>query len=144
MPETGAPWALREYALLADGERGALIGPRGDIQWMCAPRRHSDAVFSRLMGGPGRFTVTPEDPWNVWGGSYEDGTLIRSTSSGKPWTCWRPPRTTTGGLGRHTGGGDGGTGRRGELAPAGQRHLGTGEGLVDPRPAVRRQWGWGG
>ncbi|MBQ0986951.1 glycoside hydrolase family 15 protein [Streptomyces sp. F63] len=44
---------------------------------MCAPRWHSDAVFSGLMGGPGGFAVTPEDPWNVWGGSYEDGTLIR-------------------------------------------------------------------
>ncbi|WP_039821007.1 glycoside hydrolase family 15 protein [Streptomyces xinghaiensis] len=77
MTETGAPWVLREYALLADGERGALIGPRGDIAWMCAPRWHSDAVFSGLMGGSGCFIVAPEDPWNVWGGSYEDGTLIR-------------------------------------------------------------------
>jgi hypothetical protein len=40
------PHVLREYALLADGERGALIGPRGDIAWMCAPRWHDDAVFS--------------------------------------------------------------------------------------------------
>jgi len=31
------PHVLREYALIADGERGALIGPRGDIVWMCAP-----------------------------------------------------------------------------------------------------------
>jgi alpha,alpha-trehalase len=29
---------LREYALLADGERGILVGPRGDFAWMCAPR----------------------------------------------------------------------------------------------------------
>lgn len=25
------PQVLRQYALLADGERGALIGPQGDI-----------------------------------------------------------------------------------------------------------------
>ena len=31
------PHVLREYALLADGERGALVGPRGDVAWLCAP-----------------------------------------------------------------------------------------------------------
>ena len=31
------PSVLREYALLADGVRGALIGPRGDVGWLCAP-----------------------------------------------------------------------------------------------------------
>jgi hypothetical protein len=29
--EGSAPDVLREYALLADGERGALLGPRGDV-----------------------------------------------------------------------------------------------------------------
>ncbi|MDX6313912.1 MAG: hypothetical protein QOF44_3376, partial [Streptomyces sp.] len=28
---------LREYALIADGERGILVGPRGDFVWMCTP-----------------------------------------------------------------------------------------------------------
>jgi alpha,alpha-trehalase len=32
-----APQALRQYAFLADGYRGALIGPRGDIGWLSAP-----------------------------------------------------------------------------------------------------------
>jgi hypothetical protein len=70
------PHVLREYALLADGERGALVGPRGDIAWMCAPRWHSDAVFSTLIGGSGCYAVTPADPRFVWGGYYEDGSLI--------------------------------------------------------------------
>ena len=43
---------LSEYALLADGERGVLVGPRGNFVWMCAPRWDSDAVFSALIGGP--------------------------------------------------------------------------------------------
>ena len=37
------PHALRDYALLADGERGALIGPDGAISWMCAPTWHDEA-----------------------------------------------------------------------------------------------------
>jgi alpha,alpha-trehalase len=70
------PRVLREYALVADGERGALIGPHGDIAWMCAPRWDSPAAFSGLLGGAGRYTVTPADPWHVWGGYYEPGSLI--------------------------------------------------------------------
>jgi alpha,alpha-trehalase len=67
---------LREYALLADGERGVLIGPRGDFAWMCVPQWQDEAVFAALMGGDGFYAVTPTDVNNVWGGLYEDGTLI--------------------------------------------------------------------
>lgn len=70
------PHVLREYALLADGERGALVGPHGDIAWMCAPQWDSDAVFSALIGGSGTYAVTPLDPRHVWGGFYETGSLI--------------------------------------------------------------------
>ncbi|SDO36838.1 Glucoamylase (glucan-1,4-alpha-glucosidase), GH15 family [Nakamurella panacisegetis] len=69
------PQVLREYALLADGERGALVGPRGDIVWMCAPRWDSGAVFSALLGGRSGYSVTPRGRF-VWGGFYEEGTLI--------------------------------------------------------------------
>ncbi|GGP56237.1 glycoside hydrolase [Streptomyces variabilis] len=72
-----SPWVLRDYALVADGERGALVDPRGGIAWLCAPAWHSGAVFSGLLGGPGHYRVRPADDWNVWGGYYEDGTLIR-------------------------------------------------------------------
>jgi hypothetical protein len=84
--EAYPPHVLREYALVADGERGALVGPRGDFAWLCAPRWDADGVFSCLIGGPGVYAVTPEEPRFVWGGYYEGGTLIwRSrwiTSSG--------------------------------------------------------------
>lgn len=79
------PQALREYAFLADGYRGALIGPRGEIAWLCAPRWDSGAVFADLVGGRGVYAVTPVGPF-VWGGYYEPGTLI-----------WRSRWTTTGG-----------------------------------------------
>ncbi|MEE2854184.1 MAG: glycoside hydrolase family 15 protein [Actinomycetota bacterium] len=73
---TFAPRVLREYALLADGERGALVGPQGDVAWMCAPHWDSDAVFSNLIGGGGIYAITPTDIRHVWGGYYEPGTLI--------------------------------------------------------------------
>ncbi|GAB3437179.1 glycoside hydrolase family 15 protein [Phycicoccus ginsengisoli] len=69
------PYALRDYALLADGHRGALVGPRGDVVWLCAPRWDSDAVLSSLIGGEGGYAVTPVEPC-VWGGYHEPGTLI--------------------------------------------------------------------
>jgi alpha,alpha-trehalase len=70
-----APHALREYALLADGERGIIVGPRGEFVWMCFPRWDSDAIFSALLGGPGAYAITPQDRC-VWGGYYEPGSLI--------------------------------------------------------------------
>ncbi len=69
------PHVLREYALIADGERGALIGPRGDVAWMCAPAWDSDAVFSTLIGGEGCYAVTPVDSY-TWGGYYDPRSLI--------------------------------------------------------------------
>ena len=71
-----APVPLRQYALIADGERGALIGPRGDIAFLCAPQWHDDAVFSGLLGGAGAYSVTPQDARYVWGGHYDQDSLI--------------------------------------------------------------------
>ncbi len=81
------PHVLREYALLADGERGILAGPRGDFVWMCAPRWHDDAVFSHLVGGQGIYAVSPVAERYVWGGYYEPRSLI-----------WRDRWVTTGGF----------------------------------------------
>jgi hypothetical protein len=83
---TYPPHVLREYSLLADGERGALVGPRGDICWMCAPRWESDAVFATLIGGAGVYAITPVEQ-HVWGGYYEPGSLI-----------WRNRWITTSGI----------------------------------------------
>ena len=70
------PVPLRQYSLLADGERGALVGPRGDIGFLCAPQWHDDAVFSSLLGGHGSYAVTPTSSRYVWGGHYDQDTLI--------------------------------------------------------------------
>ena len=73
---THPPVPLRQYALLADGERGALIGPHGNIAFLCAPQWHDDAIFSSLLGGAGEYSVTPQVQRYVWGGHYEPDTLI--------------------------------------------------------------------
>ena len=69
------PHTLREYALLGDGERGAIVGPRGDLVWMCFPHWDSEPLFSALIGGGGTYAVTPAER-HVWGGYYEPRSLI--------------------------------------------------------------------
>jgi alpha,alpha-trehalase len=76
MEDLWRPRVLREYSFIADGERGALIGPDGAVVWLCAPRWDSQAVFSSLVGGRGGYAVTPQDPWHVWGGHYEPASLV--------------------------------------------------------------------
>ncbi|MGI8660228.1 MAG: trehalase-like domain-containing protein, partial [Thermoleophilaceae bacterium] len=75
LAERFGPHVLREYALLADGERGALIGPLGDVAWLCFPSWGDDALLSSLIGGGGAYAVTPSARC-VWGGYYERGSLI--------------------------------------------------------------------
>ncbi|MFU8871790.1 glycoside hydrolase family 15 protein [Micromonospora sp. SL4-19] len=70
------PSVLREYALLADGYRGALVGPDGNVSWLCAPGWADPPVFSRLIGGQGEYLVTPANRRFVWGGHYEPGSLV--------------------------------------------------------------------
>lgn len=77
------PQILRMYTAIADGERGAMIGSTGNIAWMCAPRWESDACFSGLLGGPGVFAVKPNSARFVWGGMYEERSLIWRTR----WYC---------------------------------------------------------
>lgn len=69
------PHVLRDQVLLADGRRGALCGPRGDLTWLCAPAWDSPPVFSGLVGGAGVYAVTPREPY-VWGGWYEPDSLV--------------------------------------------------------------------
>jgi hypothetical protein len=70
------PHVLREYSFIADGERGALIDPDGAMVWLCAPSWDSPPVLTALLGGRSGYQVTPADPWRVWGGYYEPGSLI--------------------------------------------------------------------
>ncbi|MFD0906095.1 trehalase-like domain-containing protein, partial [Actinomadura sediminis] len=70
------PRALRDYAMIADGERGVLVGPHGEHAWMCFPAWDSPPLFGGLLGGPGGYVVRPAAGRWVRGGYYEDRGLI--------------------------------------------------------------------
>src|SRR5579863_5978511 len=74
-PEGVGKSPLRDYAFIADGCRGALIGPSGDIAWMCFPTWSDPAVFAGLLDSGGVWRVAPSDSF-VTGGYYEEGTLV--------------------------------------------------------------------
>ena len=93
-PVSYGPHVLRDYALLADGERGSLIGPRGDYAWMCAPRWDSDAVWSALLGGPGVIR-DPHRPSARVGRSLDNGQPDLGGTLGHH----RPARRMPGGAG---------------------------------------------
>jgi GH15 family glucan-1,4-alpha-glucosidase len=67
--------ALRDYAFLADGIRGALVDPDGGVSWLCFPTFSDGAVFAGLLGGRGIYQLAPSARY-VTGGYYEEGTLI--------------------------------------------------------------------
>ncbi len=67
--------SLRDYAMVADGERVALLDPTGNIAWLCAPTWDSPPLFAALLGGPGSYEVRPAGR-SVWGGHHEAGGLI--------------------------------------------------------------------
>ena len=75
-PLRSGPRTLRQYAVIADGERGAVVDPQGNIAFLCVPRWHDDAVFAALVGGGGQYVLTPADDRHVWGGCYEQDSLI--------------------------------------------------------------------
>ncbi len=66
---------LRNHAFIADGERGAVVTPDGDISWLCFPAWHDEPIFASLLGGSSHYVVRPMARF-VWGGQYESGTLI--------------------------------------------------------------------
>ena len=66
---------MRDYAFLADGCRGALLDPGGDVAWLCFPTWSDGALFAGLLGGRGICRLAPVGR-RVPGGYYEEGTLI--------------------------------------------------------------------
>ena len=143
------PAVLRDYALLADGHRGALIGPGGDVAWLCAPGWSDPPVFSALLSGAGRFLVAPAADRFVWGGHYEPGSLIWRSR----WVTGDGIVESPGGAGLPRGGRPAGAAAPGPRArpagagaggagPAGRLRPGAGAGRDPRRRAVAGPYRW--
>ena len=79
---------------------GRLVGPEGDIAWMCAPRWHDDAVFSDAHRRWRALRLRRANCY-TWGGEYErDADLAKPMVTARPssraarrWRCRRDPHT---------------------------------------------------
>ncbi|HEY1653067.1 MAG TPA: glycoside hydrolase family 15 protein [Acidimicrobiales bacterium] len=75
LEEAASPHVLRDYVLIADGWRGAMINPDGEMSWLCFPSWSDPATFAGLLGAGGGYRVAPTER-HLYGGNYDDGTLI--------------------------------------------------------------------
>ena len=72
---------IEDYALIGDLRTSALVGRNGSIDWFCAPRFDSGAVFASLLGDEqnGYWKIAPADGSTSTERRYRDGTLILET-----------------------------------------------------------------
>ncbi len=72
---------LEDYALIGDRGTAALVGIDGSIDWLCAPRFDSPALFAALLGDAsnGRWRIAPADPVLSATRRYIDDTLVLET-----------------------------------------------------------------
>jgi GH15 family glucan-1,4-alpha-glucosidase len=72
---------IEQYAIVGDTQTAALVGDDGAIDWMCAPRFDSDALFAALLGdaGNGRWLIAPSGRSRPAGRRYRPGTLVLET-----------------------------------------------------------------
>lgn len=57
---------IEDYALISNMNTGALVARTGSIDWFCAPRFHSGAVFASMLGDRehGRWLIAPLESVN--------------------------------------------------------------------------------
>ena len=71
---------IADYALLSDCHRAALVSRAGSVDWLCAPRFDSPAVFGRLLDpDAGHWSIEPVGPYETRR-SYADGSLVLRTT----------------------------------------------------------------
>src|SRR3954468_3852931 len=73
---------IEDYALIGDTQTAALVGRNGSIDWFCAPRFDSGAVFAALLGdrNNGRWLVAPAGGVQSVERRYVDDTLVLETT----------------------------------------------------------------
>ena len=72
---------IEAYALIGDTRTAALVGRDGSIDWFCAPRFDSGAMFAGLLGdrSHGRWRLTPAGGASTTQRRYRPGTLVLET-----------------------------------------------------------------
>ena len=71
---------IEDYGLIGDLETAALVSREGAIDWLCAPRFDSGAVFAALLGTPenGHWTIQPAGEFRSTR-RYRGDTLVLET-----------------------------------------------------------------
>ncbi|MCU7730185.1 glycoside hydrolase family 15 protein [Actinoplanes sp. KI2] len=72
---------IEDYAIIADTRTSALVGRDGSIDWFCAPRFDSGAVFAALLGTEenGHWTIRPAGVVVATRRRYREDTLVLET-----------------------------------------------------------------
>jgi GH15 family glucan-1,4-alpha-glucosidase len=74
---------IADYAFLSDCETCALVGPNGNVEWMCLPRFDSPSVFGAVLDrDAGWFRLGPADVEVPAARRYLPGTMVLETSWG--------------------------------------------------------------
>jgi GH15 family glucan-1,4-alpha-glucosidase len=77
---------IRDYGIIGDLHSAALVDRFGSIDWFCAPRFDSPAVFARLLDADkgGSLSVVPEGEYIADSRHYLPGTNILQTGLSSP------------------------------------------------------------
>ena len=72
---------IEDYALIGSTSTAALVGRDGSIDWFCAPRFDSAAMFAALLGERehGRWLLAPAGGVVAKRRRYREGTLVLET-----------------------------------------------------------------
>jgi GH15 family glucan-1,4-alpha-glucosidase len=72
---------IEDYAMIGDTKTAALVGKNGSIDWLCAPRFDSPALFAALLGteANGYWQIGPVGAVRRVERRYRQGTIILET-----------------------------------------------------------------
>ena len=72
---------IEDYAMISDTKSAALVGKSGSIDWLCAPRFDSPAIFAALLGSEanGYWQIAPVGEVRRVERQYRHGTTILET-----------------------------------------------------------------
>jgi GH15 family glucan-1,4-alpha-glucosidase len=72
---------IGDYGFLSDCESAALVGPNGNVEWLCLPRMDSPSVFGSILDrDAGSFRLGPADVSVPAARRYIPGTMVLETS----------------------------------------------------------------